>query len=61
MTQSQEECGKCSSAAVPREMQAGPGLPAQPGSSATCTALRAATLGRGSECALLTRRHEGPN
>lgn len=40
VTQSWEECGKCSSAAAPREMQAGPGLPARPGSMAACSAQR---------------------
>lgn len=46
VTQSREECGKCSPATAPREMQAGPGLPARPGSSAACTAPRATMLAR---------------
>lgn len=61
VTQSWEECGKCSPAAAPRELQAGPGLPARPGSSAACTVLRTATLSWGSAGALLTRHRQGPN
>lgn len=61
VTQSWEECGKCSPATAPREMQAGPGLPARLGSSAACTAPRTVTLSWGSEGTLLTRRREGPN